>query len=291
MPRKTRAQKLRTQERELKAKLGFAKPPGGPKRGRTSRELEEYARKWQSYYVKKVSRYTVEELVSYYLQRYAPFFVFCDKVARDGERVLASPEFHELGLPPGIVRQAAMAFGLRKWTGFQGLTAMYRDRDHTLLGEFPFCHTRGYNMAEMVWGTELEAGASPAMNDFRTALCREGIRRYLGPNTHRSNIITSFGLLEHFKDGEVRDLVADFKGYHQVHYVPLEGHGQPSFGDERLLSLSHWRDLLDLQHYETFNQGKDLVFVVFAPNMGLRRKPVRWEVEENGDREAQALQG
>ena len=45
-----------------------------------------------------------------------------------------------------------------------------------------------------------------------------------------------------------------------LHYVPLNGYKEPSFGDERLLPKEFWIEMFNPIIYMVFNNNKDLVF-------------------------------
>jgi hypothetical protein len=78
------------------------------------------------------------------------------------------------------------------------------------------------------------------------------------------HLVHSHGLLEHFTDAEITKIIGNHRGAAaQVHYVPGEGHGEPSFGDERLLPIDHWVDLTRPDSHFTFNDGKDYCLVYF----------------------------
>lgn len=68
------------------------------------------------------------------------------------------------------------------------------------------------------------------------------------------------GLLEHFSDETIEALRP--KLVHSINYVPLDKYETPSFGDERLLPLEHWLELLKPSEYFTFNNGYDLCFKI-----------------------------
>jgi hypothetical protein len=53
------------------------------------------------------------------------------------------------------------------------------------------------------------------------------------------------------------------RDYYQVHYIPGQ-YPSASFGDERLLPLSHWQKVLRPARAFTFNEGLDYA-LVFHP--------------------------
>lgn len=76
-----------------------------------------------------------------------------------------------------------------------------------------------------------------------------------------SDIVVTHGVLEHFEDCQIRVILNKYKSNNQksVHYVPLIGHGTPSFGDERLLEAEYWISEFNPDASFTFNDGKDLI--------------------------------
>lgn len=70
----------------------------------------------------------------------------------------------------------------------------------------------------------------------------------------------SHGVLEHFSDKQILSITKKFNG--SIHYVPLDKYLVPSFGDERLLSLEYWLDLVNPRRHFTFNDDYDLCFQV-----------------------------
>lgn len=75
------------------------------------------------------------------------------------------------------------------------------------------------------------------------------------------SIVVTHGVLEHFEDEDIRIILNKYKTNNQksVHYVPLIGHGKPSFGDERLLEAKYWINTFQPDGSCTFNDGKDLI--------------------------------
>lgn len=94
-----------------------------------------------------------------------------------------------------------------------------------------------------------------AFGDMTKTELRHGEKRF--------DVIYSHGVLEHFTDETIRSIIERQKAAARtiVHYVPLEGHGKPSFGDERLMSTSAWEDLVCPTGLLPFNAGKDLVLI------------------------------
>lgn len=89
------------------------------------------------------------------------------------------------------------------------------------------------------------------------------------PMIRRYDMIHSHGVLEHFDDHEIIRILSNYGNMTnvQVHYVPVDGYKEPSFGDERLLTVDDWRRLTS--HLNTtlipFNDH-DLCIVVEPEN-------------------------
>lgn len=81
--------------------------------------------------------------------------------------------------------------------------------------------------------------------------------KFFEPNT----IVVTHGVLEHFSQEEVRTVISTYNDENvifQAHYVPTDGYKEPSFGDERLLPVSEWIELLAPDYYIVDNNGLDL---------------------------------
>lgn len=85
----------------------------------------------------------------------------------------------------------------------------------------------------------------------------------------KSDLIYSHGLLEHFDDLDIRDVVEN--GLEaapiQLHYVPTSKYKIPSRGDERLLSPIQWEHILrglGRISVSTFNEDHDMIIRVEA---------------------------
>lgn len=78
-----------------------------------------------------------------------------------------------------------------------------------------------------------------------------------------ADLVVTHGVLEHFSDKEILRINARYRAKRQkrIHYVPLEGYGTPSFGDERLLPANYWLDLLNPKDHIIFNDGLDLLLI------------------------------
>lgn len=84
------------------------------------------------------------------------------------------------------------------------------------------------------------------------------------------DVVHSHGLLEHFSDIEIQRIFLKLARASdvQVHYIPSDGYKEQSFGDERLLPLEHWMDLISRFSENTgikvnskgfyFNDNKDI---------------------------------
>ena len=75
------------------------------------------------------------------------------------------------------------------------------------------------------------------------------------------NLIHSHGVLEHFSDNEILDILNNNGSDIHVHYVPSDKWITPSRGDERLLSKEYWQDTFQPTKVIEFNEGKDLVLI------------------------------
>jgi hypothetical protein len=77
------------------------------------------------------------------------------------------------------------------------------------------------------------------------------------------DIIISHGVLEHFNDRNIKKIIKrQLKSCSKlIHYVPLDKWITPSFGDERLLPVSYWDNLVNPDCIETFNDNKDAVLM------------------------------
>lgn len=91
------------------------------------------------------------------------------------------------------------------------------------------------------------------------------IRGDIRQETHvHADVIHGHGVLEHFED---RDIAATLMAHRDtgarcaVHYVPGNGHGKPSFGDERLMPLPWWQANFGPTKSFTFNDGKDYCLI------------------------------
>lgn len=68
------------------------------------------------------------------------------------------------------------------------------------------------------------------------------------------------GVLEHFEDAAIKYITN--RCPNSIHYVPLDKYEKPSFGDERLLSVEYWLELVKPKAYELFNEDYDLMFIL-----------------------------
>lgn len=78
-----------------------------------------------------------------------------------------------------------------------------------------------------------------------------------------SDIYTSHGVLEHLSDSIIHIIlnIQSKLGKHSVHYVPSNKYSNQSFGDERLMTASWWKETFSPDKVVEFNQGKDLALV------------------------------
>lgn len=84
------------------------------------------------------------------------------------------------------------------------------------------------------------------------------------PYFHKGyDIIHSHGVLEHFSDEQIRDIVRNQlkNAPVVVHYVPSEKYEMPSFGDERLMSVAQWQQICEPTDIIQFNDGFDLLMI------------------------------
>lgn len=81
--------------------------------------------------------------------------------------------------------------------------------------------------------------------------------KFFEPNT----VVLTHGVLEHFSDDEIKQTISTYNDNNivfQAHYVPTNGYEHPSFGDERLLPVSEWIELVKPDYYIVDNNGLDL---------------------------------
>lgn len=80
------------------------------------------------------------------------------------------------------------------------------------------------------------------------------------------SIVHSHGVLEHYSDSKIRNLLRFQSHCTQIHYVPGKKYKTPSRGDERLLSVSEWRNIIAPTKLDfkitTFNAGYDFIIKV-----------------------------
>lgn len=78
------------------------------------------------------------------------------------------------------------------------------------------------------------------------------------------DVIHSHGVLEHFDDETIKDVIASqirMCARALVHYVPGEKYDTPSFGDERLMSAEDWQRIAEPSAIVPFNDGFDYALV------------------------------
>lgn len=76
----------------------------------------------------------------------------------------------------------------------------------------------------------------------------------------QDRLCITHGVLEHFNNMDIWKAIESMP--YSIHYVPLIGHGAPSFGDERLFEKEWWIYFLGPLKWGTFNEGKDLWFLI-----------------------------
>lgn len=78
-----------------------------------------------------------------------------------------------------------------------------------------------------------------------------------------ADVIHSHGMLEHFDDDTIRKVIDSYRGlaHSQVHYVPGM-YPKPTFGDERLMPVERWWDIVKPSQIITFNDGLDYALVI-----------------------------
>lgn len=76
-----------------------------------------------------------------------------------------------------------------------------------------------------------------------------------------ADVVHSHGMLEHFDDHAIRQVIHNFRQARvQVHYVPGL-YPEPSYGDERLMSVEQWEDICAPDQVLTFNDGLDYALI------------------------------
>lgn len=77
------------------------------------------------------------------------------------------------------------------------------------------------------------------------------------PECYLPYVIHSHGVLEHFTKSKVRKIIRIQKstGNPMVHWVPTDAYKEPSFGDEMLLSVEDWLDVLSPNEHHVIGKG------------------------------------
>lgn len=77
------------------------------------------------------------------------------------------------------------------------------------------------------------------------------------------DIITTHGVLEHFEDQDIKDIISryNYKKKKHIHYVPTDKYKTKSIGNERLLSIKYWLNLVKPTDYILFNDDYDLLMI------------------------------
>lgn len=86
----------------------------------------------------------------------------------------------------------------------------------------------------------------------------------LSPLPHlRLQLVHSHGVLEHFSDRDIRQILDCQKliTHTLIHYVPSHKYEKPSFGDERLLTPEQWKKICNPDQILEFNDGFDLALI------------------------------
>lgn len=101
------------------------------------------------------------------------------------------------------------------------------------------------------------------MSTFRlmgtsAVVCEQDAKK---PSLCYNDIVHSHGLLEHFSDQEIRQIIREHKcARAQIHYVPGL-YPYPTYGDERLMSVDEWRRICNPTEIITFNDGLDYILI------------------------------
>ena len=82
-------------------------------------------------------------------------------------------------------------------------------------------------------------------------------------NHGKIDCIFSHGVLEHFNDNQIFDILnrQKIEAKHVIHYVPTNSYSTPSFGDERLMPIEWWIKTFKPNSWYTFNNNKDLTLI------------------------------
>ena len=189
---------------------------------------------WSQFYAGR----TGHDYRKYVSERYDTFI---ERIIYEGRNCHT---FLELGVGMGTITSILMERMTGLSRGFAGV-----DRDEQMV------ETAGKNL--MLAYDEWGADEPPPIftKDIRYLELTKG--KVKSPNI----LVHSHGVLEHFSDEEIRQIVQQFDTP-QVHYVPGNGYGSPSRGDERLLPLDYWRELVQPQEVFTFNGGLDYGLVL-----------------------------
>ncbi len=76
-----------------------------------------------------------------------------------------------------------------------------------------------------------------------------------------ATLVVTHGVLEHFSDDDITKIISTYNDDNvlfQAHYVPTDHYETPSFGDERLLSVETWINLVKPDYYILDNNECDL---------------------------------
>jgi hypothetical protein len=237
--------------------------------------------KWLTFYAERMKdpgRYQ-RHLLSHYAPFFATAWQMTDTMAARYARSAASFRsftFVELGAEPGFIKQAMKAAWRKEL-----------DREQK---SYNITMGRGYGSGlPLIPDISPWNAPHPLAVDLNERPHVDNVAKHLQyeqGTLGRCGILT-FSLLEHLTDDgimHVHQWIGGRVGC-SLHYVSLEGHITPSFGDERLLSKQFWLDILKPFYWEVFNEGKDLVMVCNGTyNFDLTyTKRNNWQVEEEGE--------
>lgn len=186
---------------------------------------------WPEFYANRLGR----SYLYYVKERYKPFINAIWESTPTRGKVL------EFGCGTGTITQALIE---RAGTHYS----------HELLDQDP----------EMIKLSEVRLRAERITHKVKFIVSEVRAWAYMAEGTkYYVDTIHSHGVLEHYPDKEIQSIVDICKRLCsvQVHYVPGQ-YPTPSFGDERLLPLEYWQDLLKPTKSFTFNDGLDYCLVV-----------------------------
>lgn len=82
-------------------------------------------------------------------------------------------------------------------------------------------------------------------------------------NNPAHDIVATHGVLQHFEDDDIRDIIKRYnkRGKKHIHYIPTDKYLTKTIGDERLLSVQYWLNLVKPTDYILFNDDYDLLLI------------------------------